>query len=296
MSDAYTTMGFCVAQAASLDTIALRWPHLRREASLQAAKFSIQYRSACEKVESFVRRVAPQAAAKVRDQVEAMVERDAARITAQEGQAFIDLVAQRATGSETAVPSPMFETLHVFGWHDAPALEVTQGHVRSNDTTAELKAKGIRVTLETPISWARVPGRHPNIVWSWVAQNGHGLASLNLRIVREMGPIPTHNELKLLVESGEIAALLEEQGSQVISVVPVSMGPTPGFRANISKQFVRGEFSGNMLMFMERWFFEDAHIDLNCMVLEAKGAPSFDKIRPLCAAISNTMVFPDAWK
>ncbi len=225
LSQAY---GFIIGQEHTLDRVSREYPDLAPSALLARARFASTFPDIQSRLEAELRSaLGPENFGQLSKKTAGTLREAANRqaVTPDVAAAFLDQVEARARGE---IESPVLESLLAVKYKDNPAREYSDGFRQRFDTDGTGKARGIRLSLRLPRSWAAREGERPHIVKKWTTEGGTGREILMLDIRDADGYDRDKREIERFLRSGEVRQVVP-QGGVLIASGPFTVEGRPGY-------------------------------------------------------------------
>lgn len=289
--------GFVWAQDRSLDRVAAQFPELQRDVELTRLEFSARFPRMKEKLEQTLRGAMPA------PEWKSFEAKMSERITAQdrpvsqvEAQQFLQLVRERAKGD---IDATVLGYMLAVQYETNPSAEMANGFKQPYQTKGAGKAKGVQVNMQLPRSWLAAEGNRPNIVQKWVSENGTGGETVMLLINDTDGPDPTKADIAAFLKDGGANDIVPE-GGKLLSSRAVTIERQPGYLVEFDLDQERAGLALTTRMAMYLVFYRGKAIGLQCTAgapieKRAAVAKAFDRVRPLCQQVANSIVFPQKY-
>ncbi len=296
LSQAY---GFIVGQEYMLDRISKKYPDLASSAELARARFASTFPDIKTRLEAELRSALgpanfDQLAKKIAGTRHTTLDRQT--VTPDAAAKFLDQVQGRARGE---IESPMLEYLLAVKYANNPAREYSDGFRRRFDTDGTGKARGIKLSLRLPRSWAARDGERPHIVKKWTTEGGTGLEILMLHIRDAEGYDPDKREIERFLRSGEVRQAVPD-GALHLASGAFTVEGRPGYWIDMKLTQERVGVAVYQRMLMYQLFFRGQAIGIMCQTAgqpqnAAKVDDSLSRFRPLCQAVVNSLVLHQAY-
>jgi hypothetical protein len=291
--------GFVLAQEYSLERIANKLPDLSVEVELTRSRFRATFPEITSKLEAQLKtamgekqfqEVAASLRAKLTNTLESQ------EITRDLAVQFFDQVKARAKGE---IESPVLEYLLALNYMNNPVRELTDGFRQRYQTDGGGKSQGIKLKLQLPRSWVAKEGERPHIVKKWSSENGTGLESILLDIRDAQGMDPTKKEMEEFVRSGEVKDAVPE-GSTYVTSGNFNLEMRTGYWIQIAMPLERAGMKMYQELLQYQLYFRGKSIGLICIAggqenEKQKVNESFERVRPLCQQVLNSLVLLQAY-
>ncbi|MFO1389411.1 hypothetical protein [Cellvibrio sp.] len=296
MAQAY---GFVLGQEYSLSRITKEFPDLTVRVELAGAQFGSTYPDIKVKLETQLKqamgeRLFQETKADLLTKLKETIGRQ--QITKESALSFLEQVKGRSKGD---IESPVLEYLLALRYTTNPAAEFADGFRQRYETNGMGKSQGIKLNLQLPRSWAREEGERPHIVQKWVSENGTGLEIIHLDIRDAQGYSPTKKELEDFVKSGEVKESVPN-GSTYVASGNFTLENQTGWWVQTSMSLERAGMKTHQEALIYQFFFRGKAVGIMCQAVgpegeEAKVYESFNRIKPLCQRVLNSVVLPQAY-
>jgi hypothetical protein len=209
---------------------------------------------------------------------------------------FLEQVKGRSKG---VIESPVLEYLLAVKYTANPVGEFADGYRQRYQTDGAGKSQGIKLNLQLPRSWAAKEGERPHIVKKWVSENGSGLEIFLLDIRDGQGRNPTKKEIEEFVRSGEVKETVPE-GSTYVASGNFTLEMQTGYWVQMTMPIERAEMKSYQEVLMYQFFFRGKAVGLMCQAggpesEKPKVNEAFNRIRPLCQQVLNSLVLTQAY-
>ena len=183
------------------------------------------------------------------------------------------------------------------------AKEFTDGNKTKFNTSGHAKAKGLKMTIAYPNSWAAEEGERPNIVQKFVSDGGRGLEGA--LIITKTLPLPpgtkvTEQELKEFFAPAEMKGMVPDGAT----FLGGKLTKIEGLPAGMIEYSMRQERAG-MTIYTRTIAFIFIHgstmVQLQCFVGALPTTPTalaqrMAEFMPLFTLMANSIVLEDEWK
>jgi hypothetical protein len=289
MSQAF---GFCYGQNLRLDAIATRYPRLRLRAEAAKLRFQSAFGAAAQNIDEALSRVNSSKWREAKEQMKSKLAEVTALGETDDVVAFVALVEKRAEGE---IESRILASL--LAWHPQyrqnPVAEF--GTFKTKyvcDGTG--KAKGLKFQLEHPKSWASLEAERPNIVRKFVSNNGRGMDTALVIVVRlEGNQSLTAKEVGELFSASGLRSLLPPN-AMFKTGKPIRFDGLPGamleytFRADRMGQ----EVTMDVLTFITVY----RNLMVNVQFSTASGDGAYARLLPLFRVMANSFVLTSQYE
>lgn len=296
MAKAY---GFVIGQEYSLLSIAKEFPELTGDVVLARAQFSSTFPDIKTKLEAQLKQnLGGKHFQEMRVSLQANLKEASSRqqITKEIATNFLKQIKDR---SKREIENPILEYLLAVKYATNPTGEFTDGFRQRYETKGIGKSQGIEVNLQLPRSWIGKDGERPHIVQKWVSENGTGLEMILLDIRDVQGYKPTKKEMKEFIGSGEVKDLIPE-GATYVASGNFTLEMQNGYWVEMVTPLERAGIEMHQESLMYQFYFQGKAIGVMCQAggLEAdktKINETFNRIKPLCQQVLNSLVLPQAY-
>ena len=264
LSQAY---GFLHGQELTLARISDQFPELAPRVQLVQAQFGLTFPGIRAKLETeLTSAVGDEKFRDVKRELDAKLRETLGRwpLTLENSSAFLDLVGARSKGQ---IESPVFEYLLALKYASSPVSEFLDRFRQRFITDGQGKARGIKLALQLPRSWAASDGERPHIVQKWTSENGTGLENIMLDIREAEGPEPNRAEIEDSLRSGEVKRSLP-RGAVYVDSGTFSVERRTGFWMQTKVSSERAGVNLYQGVVMYQFFFRGSAIGI-CVRPEA---------------------------
>lgn len=181
------THGYFKAQRYVLDRIEILFPELKPEIMLARINWNQSFRDSENIIETKLKEAAQDKWTTINNELDKVLEGlYAESITREMCLEFLDLVKARAKGE---VESPVLEVLLVNHpeFSSSPIKEYLKGFKKKYSSIGQLKAKGLAIDIDLPMSWSLREGKRPNVLWYFQSKLGDCAGSITIRSLKEAG-------------------------------------------------------------------------------------------------------------
>jgi hypothetical protein len=291
VSQAY---GFVLGQEYTLNRISTQFRELETRVEYARAKFSVSFPAIGDKLAAeLTTAMGVEKFGDLRRGLEAKLQQTIGSqpLTPETAAAFLDHVVARAEGK---IESPVFEYLLAVKYADNPVGEFFDRFRARFSTADHPKARGIKLAMQLPRSWAPSEGERPHIVQKWTSEHGTGLGNIMLDIRDAEGYEPEAAEIERLVSSGEVKQSLPGGASYVDSGT-FSIERRRGYWVRMKMAEERAGFRIYQNVVMYQFFFRGSAIGVLCSAGGEPGAvarvdDAAKRMSPLCQQVVNSLV------
>lgn len=292
--------GFILGQEYSLAKIAQVYPDMGPQVELARAQFSTAFPSIARRLEDeLTAAVGAERTADLKKESTARISAAlaSAPMTRDVAAEFLEEVGQRASGK---IQAPVLQYMLALKYSDSPVGEFQDRWRQRFSTDGHAKARGLKLTMQLPLSWEAAEGERPHIVQKWTSESGTGLEVVTLDVRPVGGPEPSRAEVEDLVRSGEVKDSLP-QGATFVDSGLFSLEGRRGYWVQMRTVAERAGVSIHQGSYMYQFFFGENAVGIMCSVGRTpEAAAAVDavmmRIRPLCQQIVNSVVLEQAWK
>lgn len=176
--------------------------------------------------------------------------------------------------------------------------EFANGQTTKFSTTGHAKAKGLKMTISYPNSWAAKEADGPNIVQKFVGSSNKGVQTVMIQTKSLPGGTkPTDEDAKDALSESSLKELLPN-GATFISARPTRIADRP---AGILEFSVHRETRGIVIELhcvSYTFFSGSTMVQVQCQVGGAQGIAKASKeqmeeFRPLFTQVANSISFPE---
>lgn len=293
LSEAY---GFVLGQNLSLDRISREYPDLAREALLAKLAFERTFGDIHGQLNSkFIEFMGEEKFRDYRAQLAGQLKEmnRQQKITRAIAESFLEEVRKRSQGE---IYSPTLEYLLAIRYGNNPVLEYANGFRQRFHTDGEGKSLGVVIQMQLPKSWQEQAGNRPHIVRKWKSEAGTGMELIMLQVRATQGVSITRADVAEMMQPGEIASLVPDGGS-LKDYGMVSVEGLPGYFMDFDLLMERAGMAVYQKMRQYTFFYHDRMVAVQCSAgaLESDHESvetQFEKIKPLCAQVFNSVVLP----
>lgn len=292
----FNSQGFCEGQKLQMEHIKVNFPQLERMILLSKSEFMITFGNSCEALSTFFPKDIKDYLLKdLTDKLKQFLVKD--EIQAKE---FLNVVRQRAKGE---IESPIKELLLAVNpeYESEPAKEFLSGYTKIYRTKGHIKAKGLDISLELPLSWRNREGYRPNIIQFF---NPHKLSGDNASFSVMVKDVPkfkgrnlTDKEAVHLFTKSSLAEFAE--GGSIVESGTIVLEGQPGGYIISDNSFQRLEVKVNVRTLNYSFYYKGKLIILFCGVSQLNSSDNLDlmmkKYRHLFTLIANSVVLNDKY-
>lgn len=291
--------GFIIGQEYSLSRVAKEYPEMSVRVELARAQFNSTFPDIRTKLEIELKKAMGEKPFQETDTTLRKKLRETLghqKITSEIAINFLEQVKSRSKGE---IESPVLEYLLAVKYMANPAGEYADGFRQRYSTDGVGKSKGIKINLQLPRSWAKKEGERPHIVQKWVSENGTGLEMIHLDIRDGEGYNPTKKEMEEFVRSGEVKDSVPD-GYTYVSAGNFTLERQTGYWLQMTASIERVGIKMYLNALMYQFFFRGKVIGVMCTASgteneKTKVDEAFNRIRPLCQQVLNSLVLVQAY-
>lgn len=286
--------GYVYSQKLRLEYIEKTYPELAHQVDMVRMEFEIKYPKAERKLADAIKGVIPA------DEIAARIAPLKSKIVGtsrSESEEFLSLVMSRAKGN---VENPPLDFMLAAIFEDSPGREYTQGFRQKYTSVGNPKAKGVDFEMQLPQSWKAEEGNRPNIVQKWTSASGTGLESVLVYVQTIGSERITKADVDEMLKSGEEKRLLPAT-AKFVSSRAVTIEAQPGYAIEFDLVQERAGMMTSMRSEQYAVFYGGYLVSLQCASFEGtddlkKAVASYERVKPLCRIIANSIVFPGRYK
>lgn len=292
--------GFVLGQEFSLRRIAKEFPELAVRVELARASFRSAFPEIQSKLEAtLASNMKKEAFTKMKGSLDAKMRETIGKqqVTREIANGFLDDVMRRSKGE---IASPVLEYLLALCYEENPVLEFSNKYRQRFQTDGRGKSRGVEVKLQLPRSWKAMEGERPHIVQKWVSEAGTGLEYMLLDVRdTEPGYEPSQLEMEELISSGDVKEFVPA-GARHLASGKFHAERRTGYWIHMDMSVERAGMEIFQEALMYQLFVRGKAISITCA---AGGKPDdakktsakFEKLRPLCQQVVNSLVLPQAY-
>lgn len=291
--------GFVLGQEFTLSEIAREFPESSVSVIMARAQFGSTFPNIEKKLETQLRKAMgekrfQETAANLRTKIQETLKGQ--QITKETAASFLTQVKDRSKGE---IESPILEYLLAVRYNNNLAGEFRDGFRQRYQTDGAGKARGIKLKLQLPLSWAAKEGERPHIVQKWVSENGTGSEIILLDIRDGEDYTPSKEEIEDFIRTGEVKEVIPPDATYV-AAGSFTIERQRGYWIQMTQQHERAEMKLYQHILLYQFFFQGKAVGLMC---SAGGSETertsideaFKRLRPVCQQALNSLVLMEAY-
>ena len=203
---------------------------------------------------------------------------------------FVSDVNDRAKGK---IESPVKETLLTYQYIDNPVQEFSSGFVNAYSTKNHSKSKNLEIATKLPLSWSKSEGERPNVVQTFISENGNGTEVIIL-LIKEF---QTSGSLQNIFTESELKKFATGEGAEPISAKEITIDNQKGGQIIFKMEGKRLDNITVVQGIMYVTLFRGKLIFLQCMVSKDNRNLNerFKLFLPLFNQVANSIVLMDQY-
>jgi hypothetical protein len=211
----------------------------------------------------------------------------------------IDFLGQVKARSQGAIESPVLEYLLAVQYQNNSLREFGDGYRQRYQTSDSGKSQGIKIKLQLPKSWTAKDGERPHIVQKWTSLNNDYSDLIQLIVVDAEGYSPTKQDTLQFIADGEAKSAIPD-GATFVASGNFSLEKQTGYWVEMTSSVERAGFTIYQESMMYQLFFRGKGIAILCSTSGRADEPvkvgeAFQRMKPLCQQVVNSLVLPQAY-
>lgn len=290
--------GYLIGQQVTINKISAAFPEFNTLLSIYSNEFNSKFGYAFKQLSTELEKKMAGNFERFKNDLDKQSNNLHTNMTRTDAEIFISELERRSKG---IIDSPVFETLLTYQFMNNPVREFTSGYVRQYTTAGHPKSEGLTLQARLPASWLKKEGNRPNVVNSFVSNNGKG-DEMILFMVRDLGLPRNYKlselELREFYTETELKHMIPE-GAVFIAAKPIKLDGNLGGQIiySMRAQALDEQFNTQFV-----WFFT-IHNNKMIMMQGAVHAADDEDIEsrfrlffPLFRIVATSMVLVDKYR